>query len=332
MRDNNLPRSLFTILSVPITSLLVSVLLVVFANAASAYTIVFRDRQRVEVPPVFTLTNTTFTYEVAPGINKTVQLIMIDVAATERANNEAPGSFFKHAAQARVDSVPPGPRAERTLTNSDLEPIRQRRIESEKNYEKRRIELGLPSIEETRRRQALEEQSTLAMVRRRAAEQANDEAYWRSRANALRSEIITVDAQISSLRSRLAGSGSVPLIAYGSVATVQPFGFPSGQRQSIRNFGTVIAQRAGAPNQALTNTGVAPLRARNPSRPFTGFGGRLVLPYAFPVQPFAYGNTNERANYSLDDLLIRRAGLDALWQQLENEARIAKVPQVWLAP
>jgi hypothetical protein len=232
----------------PLRALLVSVLLVVFANAASAYTIVFRDRHRVEVPPVFAQTNTTFTYEAAPGINKTVQLILIDVAATERANNEAPGSFSKHAAQARVDSAPPARHAERTLTNSDLEPIRQRRIESERNYEKRRIELGLPSIEETRRRQALEEELTLALVRKRAAEQANDEAYWRSRANALRSEIITVDAQINSLRSRLAGSGNVPLINYGSVATVLPFGFPLEQRQSIRNFGTVIAPRSGAPN------------------------------------------------------------------------------------
>src|ERR1700682_3512297 len=135
MRDNNLPRRLFPKPNMRTRALVVSVLLVVFAHAASAYTIVFRDRQRVEVPPVFTLTNTTFTYEVAPGINKTLQLIMIDVAATERANNEQPGSFFKHAAQLPVSSPAPAAKhAAHTLTNTDLEPIRQRRIESEKNY------------------------------------------------------------------------------------------------------------------------------------------------------------------------------------------------------
>lgn len=109
MRNKNLPRTLFPVLSG--RALLVSVLLLAFAGAASAYTIVFRDQHRVEVPSVFTLTNTTFTYEAAPGIDKTVQLILIDVAATERANNEAPASFFKHAAPARVDAAPPARRA-----------------------------------------------------------------------------------------------------------------------------------------------------------------------------------------------------------------------------
>ena len=73
------------------------VLLIALANAATAYTVVFRDGHQVETPSGFTLTPTTFTYEAAPGINRTVQLVLIDVAATERANNEAPGSFFKHA-------------------------------------------------------------------------------------------------------------------------------------------------------------------------------------------------------------------------------------------
>ena len=39
------------------------------------------------------MTTTTLTYEAAPGINRTVQLILIDVPATERANNELPGDF-----------------------------------------------------------------------------------------------------------------------------------------------------------------------------------------------------------------------------------------------
>jgi hypothetical protein len=34
----------------------------------------------------------------------------------------------------------------------------------------------------------------------------------------------------------------------------------------------------------------------------------------------------------LDDLLVRRAGLSAEWRALEDEARDARVPQVWLEP
>jgi len=328
-------HDLFPFLSITrfvFVSVLLVGLLAGLAGAASAYTVVFRDGQRIEVTPVFALTNTTLTYEVAPGINKTLQLSLIDVAATERANKEAPGNFFKHAAQAQVaSSPPPTKRAGRTLTNIDLEPIRQRRIESEKVYEQRRIELGLPSIEETRRRQALEEESTLALVRQRAAEQARDEAYWRGRASALRGEIVSVDAQINYLRSRL-GASRGPLIAYGSVATVR--GSRAFDRVRPRDLGTVMAPRAGAPNQALINTGVAPLRPRNPMRLSTGFGAPLVSPYAFPIQPFVYGDLSERAGLSdnLNSLLVRRAGLESLWRELENEARIAKVPQVWLAP
>lgn len=331
MRVKNLQRNLFPFLSRLTRFVFAAILLVGLAGAASAYTVIFRDGQRVEVTPVFALTNTTLTFEVAPGINKTVQLSLIDVPATERANNEAPGSFFKHAAQAPVTSSPRLTRhAERTLTNSDLDPIRQRRIESERNYEKRRVELGLPSIEETRRRQALEEESTLALVRQRAAEQAGDEAYWRGRASALRSEIVAVDAQINYLRARLAGNRNVPLITYGSVATVR--GPRSFDRIGTRDLGTVMAPRAGAPNQALINTGVAPLRPQNSLRPTIGFGAPLVSPYAFPIQPFAYGDLSERAGLSdnLNNLLVRRAGLESLWRELEREARIAKVPQVWL--
>ena len=155
MRTNNIPRNPFRILSMVTRLVCVSVFLVALANAAVAYTLVFRDGHRIEVSSVFTLTPTTFTCEVAPGINKTVQLILIDVGATERANNEAPGNFFKHGAHSvAAASSPPPRRAERTLTNRDLELIRQRRIESEKNYEQRRIELGLPSIEESRRRRS----------------------------------------------------------------------------------------------------------------------------------------------------------------------------------
>jgi hypothetical protein len=50
----------------------------------------------------------------APGFNKTVLVTLIDVAATERANREAPGSFFKHIGQTQTSG--------NTTNNSDPDP------------------------------------------------------------------------------------------------------------------------------------------------------------------------------------------------------------------
>src|SRR4051812_32400963 len=71
-------------------------LVLVMAITASAYTLVLRSGQRVEIPAEFTLTKTTLTYEISPGFNKTILLTVINVAATERANGEAAGDFYKH--------------------------------------------------------------------------------------------------------------------------------------------------------------------------------------------------------------------------------------------
>src|SRR5215471_12393989 len=118
-----------------------TVFVMAVAISASAYTLVFRDGRRMEIPDDFTVTKLTLTYEMSPGFNRTIEMILIDVAATERVNNEAPGGLFKHTEAAANASPPPSvPPASRTLTNGDLTAIRQRRIESEQNYEARRKE------------------------------------------------------------------------------------------------------------------------------------------------------------------------------------------------
>src|SRR5450631_2614573 len=107
-----------------------AILLLALSAGASAYTIVLRDGRRIEVAPEFTLTKATLTYDIAPGISRTIQLILVDVAATERANNQAPGGFAKQAEQKLTTPLlPTSPRAQRTLTNRELESIQQRRIE-----------------------------------------------------------------------------------------------------------------------------------------------------------------------------------------------------------
>lgn len=327
MRKKHIGSSLARWARIVTRSVFALVLLIALANAASAYTVVFRDGHKVETPPVFTLTATTMTYEAAPGINRTMQLVLIDIAATERANNEAPGAFFKHAERNQTDSSPAVPRrAQRTLTNLDLEANRQRRLASEQTYEKRRIELGLPSIEETRRRQAKDEEATMDIVRRRAAAIANDEAYWRSRAGALRNEIVTVDAEIDFLRARFGPVRPFPFVTQSFVTGAFSFG-AFGGRANMTQPGAGRMGAQGASGAGLTNLGAVALRPRRPS----GFGfprsgiGSAILPYAY------YDNSYD-LGLRLNDLLQRRAGLAALWRELEQDARIAKAPQVWLAP
>ena len=57
-------------------------------------------------------------------------------------------------------------------------------------------------------------------------------------------------------------------------------------------------------------------------------------PYGYPTSPYDADKSMQHADLTrrLDDLLMRRAGLMAQWQALENEARDARVPQIWLEP
>jgi hypothetical protein len=305
--------------------LLVTIILLgALSGVASGYTLVMRNGRRVEVPARFALSDKTLTYEAAPGMNVTLLLAVVDIAATERANNEPRGSFLKHAEQDRQTLAEvKTQRAQVTVTNRELEPARRARISSELAYEKRRRELGLPSIEESRRRQAEGEDSMLAMARRREAQEANTEAYWRERAAALRAEVISVDAQIGYLRSRMPEGNQFPLATHSLVTSVLPL-VPLWSQSAVVPSGPI-------------NPWQRPFRL---ARPIRGFG----FPYGFPNSsipgfgapgPFDYvEDSYQRAKLQerLDDLLVTRAGLSARWLELENEARAAKVPQVWLEP
>ncbi len=322
-----------------------AILLLALSVTASAYTIVLRDGRRIEIASEFVLTKSTLTYEIAPGISRTVQLILIDVTATERANNEAPGSFAKRAEQKLSTPSPPvSTRAQRTLTNRELESIQQRRIESERNYEKRRIELGLPSVEESRQRQEREEAATRDWLREKSVAQARDEAYWRDRARALRIEIGAVDAQISYLRARLAEFSQFPLATHSLITGFLPFGpltSTSGVVPRAANPGAFVAPRVGsappARGQVLINPGPQPFRGLRTAQPVAGFGFPIgpAFPFAAPIGPFDYvEDSYQRADLAgrLDYLLQTRAGLAARWRELEDEARDAQVPQIWLEP
>jgi hypothetical protein len=318
--------------------LFVGLLLGSLSVIAGAYTLVLRDGRRIEVPTNFTLTQRTMTYEAAPGFNVTLLLAVVDVAATERVNNEPAGSFLKHAAQGQTSSaVPEIRRAPVTVTNRELEPARRTRIASEQAYEKRRIELGLPSLEESRKKQALEDAATLELIRARALAQASNESYWRERAGALRDEIVTVDAEIGYLRVRLGEFNQFPLTANSLVTGVSPF-FRNTNRTGVfsltRNSGVFVTPQLR--ERAVFSAGAVRGEVRiNPARRVGRAGFPFSVGNAFSLgtaRPFNYVEDSYDLTERLNGLLVTRAGLSAQWRALEGEARDARVPQVWLEP
>ena len=231
---------------------LLTVVLFLFltASAASAYTIVMRDGRRVEIPNEFTVTDSTVTYEVSNGFQITIQLNTVDIAATERANGEPTGSLLQKTAASKSvsETTQTRARAGRSITNQDLEVYRKARVENEAQ----RQELGLPTLEDRQREVAGIEDRTLEQVR---SMRAQEEAYWRSRADALRAETAANEAQLELSRQRSQGT---PLsYSYDTFPGFFPFD----------NFGFGIAD--GGFNRFR----------RFPSSPFDGF-------FATPITPF----------------------------------------------
>ncbi len=296
-----------------------SVLILSFAAAASAYTVVMRGGKRIEIPSKFLVTNTTLTYEAGPGIQITLELAAIDIPATEKANNETAGALLRRVGavseestaqnQGEVKKIPPS-QVRRTITNRDLD---------------------------------------ASTVRRR------QESYWRARASALRTEIAAIDAELNYLRVRLEDSPSplssgftsisvapfiAPGISFGNAGIGHPFprvGMP-GQLPvyGAPQFGPQLAPRIGfgggdTRGQVLLNNGG-----------FRHFGS-LGVGFPFPIistvgvfgsgiQPYDYSYERSALITHFNELATARAGLNARWRELEDEARRAGVPPSWLRP
>ncbi|HEX8776115.1 MAG TPA: hypothetical protein VF735_21275 [Pyrinomonadaceae bacterium] len=340
-------------------------LMLVLPVAASAYTVVMRGGRRIEIPESFIVTRATLTYEAAPGINVTLQLSTIDIPATERANNEAAGSLLARAdrhepppphasrgsaggAAAAAPSPSAAPR--RTITNRDLEASRRAREAGEAAYERRRAALGLPSLEEVRRRNQEEVQRLSEQSRISREEEAQAETYWRGRATELRTEFAVVDAQLNYLRNRLAERPSTPLLAgaYTVVSGAVPF-FPYRPRvfpHTVNSFGTAGPRGpqvvgsidfGGGSTRGRVLVNVPGPAANNFGR-LPGFSGRprvFVPPFghyavSYPYYDSSYDRT--ALFMRLHELESVRAGLEARWRLLEDEARRAGAPPGWLRP
>jgi hypothetical protein len=254
---------------------------------ANAYTIVMRDGRRLEIPDKFTVTGSTLTYRAGSDIQVTIQLNTVDVAATEQANGEAPGSLLRKtsAPQPVANAVPQRrSRAGRSITNADLEPYRRARVEGEKEYEQLRRELGLPSREERRREAEEIQDRTLEQVRAMRSQQEMEEAaYLRGRAEAMRGAMPGSQGGADVWR----GNFDPSIYSYGGFPGFFPFeGFSFGvDGHRFRRFGrfnsdpfsgflsTPITPFPRFPSNFRRPIFVAP-RARIGGRPSHGGGRR----------------------------------------------------------
>lgn len=295
--------------------------------SANAYTLVMRDGRRVEIPDAFTVTNTTLTYEVSSGIQVTVQLSTVNIPATERANGEAYGTFLSKTNTATPAPAPPAqgrPRqttrqtANRSITNADLEEYRRTRVASERAYEKRRQQLGLPSREASQRELAAVTQRTQEQLRNQRDQQLDGEAYWRGRASALRTEIATNDAQIAVVTQRLA---ELPVsYSLGNYDT-GPFG-NGGYPTVINPYPNYPVFGNPFPNNRRGN--------RRWDRRFPRFPQTNVL--IGPVDTYDYNEERLSLRTQLNELQMQRAALSVRWRDLEEEARRAGAYPGWLRP
>jgi hypothetical protein len=353
----------------------VSVFILVLAVAVNAYTIVMRGGRRTEIPSRFVVTSSTLTYEAGPGIQVTLQMAAIDIPATEKANNELPGSLLRRSQSSlreesdatlnfrRADTQTT--HAVRTITNRDLETSMRRRQDSEMAYERKRKELGLPSVEESRRRAALESESIGIELEQKRLAQSELENYWRGRAAALRSEMAALDAELGYVRARI-DEGPFPMSNNWSGGWFSGFnilGLPFGtfRRNAFGNFG---AQGSFPPiHQRRPNIFVAPAAPAQVTGRVT-FGGGTTRGGVFlnpgtiyPARPLGiraqfppfvalsngwsggWSSPNYDSSYERGALITRfnelgaaRAGLSARWRELEEEARRVGAPPGWLRP
>jgi hypothetical protein len=241
-------------------------------------------------------------------------------------------------------------------------------------YEDRRKQLGLPSVEESRRQAAAESELIKEELEAQRLAENKTEDYWRERATALRTEVAAVDAEIAWIRARL-DEGPAPNYAWnggngwagGAFTTVIGIagfgnsrgghfgsfgGSPAGNFGGRGGFqgsrpmrpGVFVAPNRGPQLSGRVSFGGGATRGRvqlnsgfRPARP-NGIPGGSPIFSGFPGAVFgsvpAYDFSYERGDLitRFNELAGARAGLNARWRELEEEARRAGAPPGWLRP
>jgi hypothetical protein len=229
----------------------------------------------------------------------------------------------------------------KTITNLDLEKYKQQREKSEADYRAKYKELGMPSPEELEQRNAEDKRQREELSQRLSLENQQNQNNWQTQANYLRTQIISVDAQINYLNGQIAGLPNQNQIFFSpnqvNAITYIPFGY-GGQRASLPR--TVVRPIDNV--QTVTNASAA-----NPN-PFYGTplyssGIKLVIGQTNQGRRGHgrnYGNggyyapftTNNNYSVQRDELISRlqylgqvKAGLLAQWNNLVNDAHRAGI-------
>jgi hypothetical protein len=231
--------------------------------------------------------------------------------------------------------------AVKTVTNADLEKFRQKRVAAEADYRANYKKLGMPSPEELEKRE-VERQRWLAEFAEKAEiEQAQNESYFLSLANELKTQIASIDAQINYLRGQTGNPSPYKggTIVYGSGIVFGGSG--AGYGGSFRGG---VGGRGFRQNRINVAPNVQIVRNYANSFPTTGDirsqiyadypqlnrlprrGGRNYYRGGYVTPLIGGGSYSESDLQSrLSYLQQERAGLIAEWQALEESARRAGV-------
>ena len=232
--------------------------------------------------------------------------------------------------------------ARKTITNFDLEKYKEQREKSEAEYRAKHKELGMPSPEELEKRQQEAKRLNEERIRQNAFERQQNQNYWQIRANDLRNEIFSVNAQINYLNSQLSNTPNQNSVfmtpqQFYSVGVVSGRGYRRGsvtrQQATIvnpaNNVQTAINAAGANPNPfygtPLAQNGVKVVVGNQQNHGRRGGYGRNYGGY---IPYVANGNNysqKDELNSRLQYLGQVRAGLFAQWNNLVDEAHRAGV-------
>ncbi len=232
-------------------------------------------------------------------------------------------------------------KAVRTITNADLEKYRVEREKNEAADEAYRKKNGLPTLAQQAEINAREQAELRAVSRKLSTERQQNEAYWQSRAYPLRTEIASVNAQINYLVAainRLPQRQNIYAVGYAAPQIYYPNQFPNQYAVHPRQPQYARSPNAPSainfPTQALPPNGVTATVGGNFGRIYGqinyGYGYNYYPNYAVPVYV-------QNESYERQDLVARlryleqqRVGLNARWNELEEEARQNGADYNWL--
>ncbi len=254
-------------------------LLFTLAATTNAYSIVMRGGKRIEIPAQFIVNNLTLTYEAAPGFWITLQMAAVDIPATERANNEISGSLLARATKEKKPprmtestSQAPEPMSSRSITNRELKSFERSRLESERAYEQRLKDQGLPPLAVLRAQAAADaERIWQELARTRAEAEANE------RASQLQAQITALSTQLNYLQSRSGELSTVSTDAFAFYGGVPFFGGRSRVNPALFRvpFGLPVGGAFGTFNVPFgTSSRFHGLRRNIIVAPGTRIGGR----------------------------------------------------------